>query len=257
MSNEATAVSALEDLGLTEYEARCYVALARVPQGTAKEVSQLSDVPRSRVYDTLERLHERGLVDVQESDPREYKAIPKEHALDLLRQSYQQSLDTADTALDQLETIEGSEERGVWAVANAGHVNQRIVALLDDAHDHVHHVVADESVLTDAVLDRLSAASERGVTTVVEVPSEDVGERVAQAAPAAEVGVWDDLARTQEVAGKWPGQLVMADHRSILASGVEESDLPTMTEETAVWTRGRDHGFATWTRELLDDRLEG
>lgn len=54
------AVTSLEELGLTEYEARCFVALTRLSKGTAKEVSQVADVPRSRVYDTIERLERTG-----------------------------------------------------------------------------------------------------------------------------------------------------------------------------------------------------
>lgn len=48
----------------------------------------------------------------------------------------------------------------------------------------------------------------------------------------------------------------MADHQSILTSGVTESDLPGVTDETAMPSHGRDHGFAAWMPELLDDRID-
>ncbi|WP_338141489.1 hypothetical protein [Natrinema saccharevitans] len=47
----------------------------------------------------------------------------------------------------------------------------------------------------------------------------------------------------------------MVDQEAIVAAGTKESDRPAVVNEMAVWTCGRDHGFAVWIRELLDDRL--
>lgn len=254
MPTEREAVTALENLGLTEYEAKCYVALTRVSEGSAKEISQLSEVPRARVYDVVDRLHQRGLVDVQESDPRQYRAIPRTRALDVLRQTYDAQVEAASAALAELETANSPEERGVWAVANAEHVTERAVALLEDAEEHVSFIVADESVVDEEILDQLAATSSGETTVVAEVPTEETRDRMRDSVPDAEVSVDASLRDRHKVVEKWPGQLIMVDNQAVLASGVEESELPTMSEETAVWTAGRDHGFATWIRELLDDR---
>ncbi|QLG63375.1 TrmB family transcriptional regulator [Halorarum salinum] len=254
MPDERSAVEALGQLGLTEYEAKCFVALTRIARGTAKEISQLSGVPRSRVYDTVDGLNERGLVDVQESDPREYRAVSKDEAFDVLRRDFDSSIEAADAALEDLESAKTEEEKGVWAIANADHVSGRMKTLLDDANEHVHFVVADETVVKSEVLDRLAAATDRGVTVVVEVPSEPVRDRIEEAVPDARIVVSADLGETSRVAKKWPGQLILVDHHHVLASGVEEGDLPDLPKETAVWTHGHDHGFAAWMRELVDDR---
>ena len=256
MSGEGAAVDALDQLGLTEYEAKCFVALTRIEHGTAKEISQLSDVPRSRVYDTVERLHQRGLVDVQQSDPREYRAVSKDEAFDILRHDYNARIEAADEALKDVESAETPEEKGTWAIANADHVSNRVVALLDDAEEHVHFIIVDETTLKEDVLDRLAAASDRGVTVIVEAPSEPARDRVQRVVPDAHVVLSAELQETQKVVKKWPGQLILVDRRAVLASGVEESELPGVKEETAVWSHGRDHGFAAWVRELLSDRID-
>ena len=226
MSGERAAVEALEELGLTEYEAKCFVALTRIAQGTAKEISQLSDVPRSRVYDSVERLHHRGLVDVQQSDPREYRAVSKDEAFGKIRESYDSSIETADEALGRVESAEMREEKGVWAIANADHVSDRLVALLDDAEEHAHLLVADETILTQPILDSLAAASDRGLTVIIEVPSESVRDRVRQDVPDARIVMSPGLKETHRVVKKWPGQLILVDHHAVLASGIEESSLP-------------------------------
>lgn len=43
MGEVQDAIRALENLGLTEYEARCFVALAQLPHGTAKEIVGVVD----------------------------------------------------------------------------------------------------------------------------------------------------------------------------------------------------------------------
>lgn len=257
MSDEGTAVEALHQLGLTEYEARCFAALTRTEHATAKEISQLCDVPRSRVYGSVERLHKRGLVDVQQSDPRKYRAVSRDEAFDKLRQDYDSTIETADAALAQLESAKTQEDKGMWAIANADHVSDRMVALLDDAEEHVHFLVVDETTLERSVLERLAAASDRGVTVIVEVPSEEVRNRIQRTVSDALVVVSAEFEETQKVVKKWPGQLAMVDHQALLASGVEDSTFPDDGEETAVWSHGRDHGFAAWMRELLQDRIDG
>ena len=48
-SNKARAVGLLQELGLKEYEAKSFVALTRRESGTAREISDTSEVPRTRV----------------------------------------------------------------------------------------------------------------------------------------------------------------------------------------------------------------
>lgn len=256
MPTESAAVTALEELGLTEYEARCYVALTRITQGTAKEISQVADVPRSRVYDTVERLHARGLVDVQQSEPRQFRAVPKEEALDLLRQTYDESIEKADDALGQLNTVDAAEHRGVWAVENKQHVDSRVDSLLADAESQVHLLLAADAEEPADLLSALEPVAERDVSVVVEVPTSEVEATARQRLPDdATVRVTPGLEDTSEVGGKWPAKLVMVDRHSVLASGVEETHLPGVIKETAVWTDGPNHGLATWMQELLEERL--
>ncbi|MDS0297590.1 TrmB family transcriptional regulator [Halogeometricum sp. S1BR25-6] len=256
MPNESAAADALIQLGLTEYEAKCFVALTRISRGTAKEISRLSEVPRSRVYDTVERLHQRGLVDVQQSEPRRYRAVSTDDALERLRRDYDDSIEAAADAFETVESAETQEDKGMWAISDSDHVSDRMETLLDEATEHVHFLLADKTTLQDGVADRLAAACDRGVTVVVEVPSERAAEDIRETVPGARVEISEGLRETHRVVEKWPGQLMMVDHKAVLASGVEKSDLPGITKETAVWSNGHNHGFAAWIRELLYDRID-
>ena len=254
MTNVTEAVSTLEELGLTEYEARCFVALTRMSEGTAKEISSVADVPRPRVYDTVERLDRKGLVNVQQSTPRKYKAVPTEVAARRLREDFVSRIEAAENTLEQLEKPDSDDDEGMWAITDTDHVTDRIIALLDDAEETVHYLVANEEVLERAILDALAAATDRGVSVLVEVPTEDVADRVEQVAPDAEIVVSPSLKSTDAVYAEWPSQLLMVDHRATVAAGIEEGGLPDVSRQAAMWTYGNDHGVAAWIRKLLDDR---
>ncbi|WP_207586578.1 TrmB family transcriptional regulator [Halomontanus rarus] len=254
MSKTEEAVTTLTELGLTEYESRCFVALTRLSSGTAREISQVADVPRSRVYDTIERLGRKGLVDVQQSEPREYRAIPVESACRRLKEDYESRIDAAENALHQVEEPESPDDEGMWSINQSEQVVDRIVTFLEAAEESVYLLIATDEVVDRRVLEGLHTAADGDVHVLVEVPTEDVADRVRDAVPDAEVVVAADLQSSEPVYSEWPGQLLMVDRASIVAAGRTESDLPDVTDETAVWTYGHDHGFAVWTRKLLEQR---
>ncbi len=57
--DESDAIEALEELGLSNYEAKVFVALQRLGTGTARDIHQATDVPRSQVYGAAESLQEQ------------------------------------------------------------------------------------------------------------------------------------------------------------------------------------------------------
>lgn len=52
----------LIELGLTLNEARIYYALIKIKRGSIDEISKSADIHRRNVYDTLERLQQKGLI---------------------------------------------------------------------------------------------------------------------------------------------------------------------------------------------------
>ena len=66
----------LADFGLTDYQARVYLALLDLGTATAKQVPPHARVPRTRVYTTMAQLNERGLVEILPESPLRYKPVP-------------------------------------------------------------------------------------------------------------------------------------------------------------------------------------
>ena len=61
--------------GLTEYQARVYLTLLDLGAATASQISPLSKVPRTRIYSTMQQLHQKGLVQILPETPLRYEPV--------------------------------------------------------------------------------------------------------------------------------------------------------------------------------------
>ncbi|WP_408958133.1 TrmB family transcriptional regulator [Natrinema sp. 74] len=252
--SKADAIEALEELGLRKYEAQCFVALTQLSEGTANEISQVADVPQSRVYDVVDQLHRLGLVDVQESDPRRYTVVPVEAARERLRREYRDHLETATAHLQELEqrTI---DEDGVWQVAGPRDVDNRTRTALADATSEAYLLAADGSVLEEPLLEALDAARDRNVTVFVEVPSEADRRRVHDIVPTAAVAVSDFAFDSHVRVERSLGRLLLVDRRTVVLSALTAGLIPDERTESGIWASERGHGLVGWFRYALEWRL--
>lgn len=72
MSAESAAVSNLIALGMNEREARLYLALLRKPEATPAELHRISGVPRTKTYETLERMVASGFCRERQEGRRKF-----------------------------------------------------------------------------------------------------------------------------------------------------------------------------------------
>lgn len=63
-------------LGLGRYEARAYLALLELGEVKAAQIAAASGVPRGRIYEVLQSLHEKGLVTCVSATPLRYRPTP-------------------------------------------------------------------------------------------------------------------------------------------------------------------------------------
>lgn len=256
---ESTAIDTLGALGLKQYEAACFAALTRLSHSTAKELSELTDVPRTRVYDAIEALQQQGLVDVQHSNPQQFRAIPITEATALLRQRFDERLTTLQTTLEALESVNEDsldDSTNVWTTTGRDAITRRAIRFTDNASEEIVLIVDGEPVLTDQWLDQLQAAHDRGVTIYVGMLSEHDQERVETALPEVTVfesGLeWLQPQDAGEEVGI--GRLLLTDRETLMVSSVNPHD---GTDETAVWGHGVNNGLLVLARRFLSAGLDG
>lgn len=77
-------VQRLAVVGFSRYEAEAFLALLGRRESTAMEVAERAGVPRQRIYDVLESLHEKGLITIRPGRPARHSACSPSIALPAL-----------------------------------------------------------------------------------------------------------------------------------------------------------------------------
>jgi sugar-specific transcriptional regulator TrmB len=259
--NQSEPIEILRELGLKEYEARSFVALTRVPQGSAKEISEIAAVPRTRVYDAVDQLQSYGLVDVQHSTPQRFRAIPVEEAVALLRREFDDRFDSLRESLEAVEPV-GDEalESGanVWTTGGEEAITSRATQFVDSAEEEIVLVLdgGDDTELTpERLLDRLRAATDRGVTVYVGALSEGTYEEVQARVPGVEVfeSELEWLQPQTEKESERIGRLLLVDRRKVLLSSISSG---SSNGETAIWSDSVGNGLTIIGRRLLAAGLD-
>jgi sugar-specific transcriptional regulator TrmB len=77
----------LEEVGLTKRESSVYLALLQLNETTVGPIIAKSGIPNSKIYDTLDKLKNKGLVSfVVKSNKKHYQAADPKHILELLEE---------------------------------------------------------------------------------------------------------------------------------------------------------------------------
>lgn len=248
----AALVDHLGSLGLSEYEARTLIALTRLGTGTAKEVADADSVPRTRVYEAVEGLHEMGLVDIQYSTPRKFSAVSRETIVRRLDVRRENTIGAVSEHLADLGPAEPqSEQGGVWTVSDRGAVSDRVMEFVDAADEQIVYMTVDE-LLTDEQIAHLAAAEDRGVEIYIAGISEEVQGRIQEEVPSATV--FETLWAWAETPA---GSLLVTDEENALVSVRERGRGTDQPAETAIWGSGERNSLVVVLRAIFTWRLDG
>ncbi|GBC68566.1 hypothetical protein HRbin01_00249 [archaeon HR01] len=110
---------ALQELGLTEYEIRTYLALVERGPLTASELSEGKLVPYSKVYEVVGSLSEKGFVETLLGRPARYAAKSPAYAIERLVSELERGLKMkAEAVVKELMPIYerrgGRERPDIW-----------------------------------------------------------------------------------------------------------------------------------------------
>jgi sugar-specific transcriptional regulator TrmB len=238
--DEGRVEEALGRFGLSSYEARVFIALEKLGSGTASDIAEVTDVPRSQVYGAAESLSDRGLVEVQQSTPIRYRPVDPAQAEARLTERIAEE---REMAFGYLEEVEGSLSRDaerraeVWTVEGSVHISERVRTLAADAEDRIVFGTGEPEMFDQELRSVLAERAEAGVSVMVSSVSGEVRElappSLTVTAPPADLDVAEQSTR-----------VLVVDDRSVLL-GVRTRD----GEETAVWSTGT--GFASLLARLI------
>lgn len=264
MTNDDTtaeAVSLLQELGLQEYEARCFMALTQLSTGTAKDIHELSEVPRTRVYDAVRVLESQGLVEVQHSNPQQYRSVGIDEAVRTLRQKYNTRIDTLESYLERIERQEpeadDDEVQEVWSLTGHEAIESRTIDLVESAESEVALLVVDERILSETLYSALADASDRGVSIILGGQTAEITRRLEEEFPSTRVFETNlnwlhGQSTTNAIA---ISRILLVDQTRLLISSYYPDSSDGDASEQAIFAGGLGNGMVVLLRRLVSSGL--
>jgi HTH-type transcriptional regulator, sugar sensing transcriptional regulator len=135
----ASLTKALNDLGLSNYEASVYAALVLFDNAEAKEIIEFLGISKPSVYEALDQLESVGLAIKRITKPARYSAISPEMAIDLLMNQHKRAADIALTALKTLEKehVQTDREDALWTIYGDANIEFKIQDLFRKAGQQI------------------------------------------------------------------------------------------------------------------------
>ena len=243
------AVDALKRLGLSNYEARVFVALQRLGTGTAQAISDVSEVPRSQVYGAADALVDRGLAELVASSPKEYRPVSLEAAREQLTDRLARERDRAFENLTELrsEAETGGSGGAVATLRGRQPIDDRIADLIRAAEERVVFVAPEARSVPESLAETLRARARDGVAVVVVTAEPSERERF-EGSPVR-VFVMDE-----DNPGDFAGRALMVDTATVLLSVTTDDAVG----EEAMWTAESSigHILAQFMQSGIDSGMD-
>ncbi len=187
----------LKDFGLNSYEAKIWVALLSRGVSSAGELSDISNVPRSRAYDVLESLEKKGFIIMKIGKPIKYIAVKPLEVVERVKKAIQEQANVQAELLDEVKTddvftqLESLYTNGVEIIEPSElaaslrdrvNVYNNLNKMINDAQETIELMTTEEGLIrkSEAMRKTLEKAKKRGVKIRIAAPI------TKKSAPAAE-----------------------------------------------------------------------
>jgi sugar-specific transcriptional regulator TrmB len=112
-------VQDLKGFGLSEYEAKAFLALSIHGPLSASSLSEKSRIPQSKVYNVMKNLVTKSLAEGQNSKPRKFRVIKTEHAFKKIIEAKKSEIEKlnkrTEEIISQLKPFKKKmEDLGLW-----------------------------------------------------------------------------------------------------------------------------------------------
>lgn len=152
----------LEQLGLTQYEAKVYLALLSEHPATAYTISRRSGVPHSRVYEVARRLMAKGYVVCQNTNPDRFSPLSPRELVGRLAGEHERMVAGLKQRLDAIPFQ--SDFDPVWNIGDRVGALAKAREIIGQAERKIYIGVWDEEL--EDLVDDLRQAHARGVEIV-------------------------------------------------------------------------------------------
>lgn len=218
---------------LNIYEVKIWTALLSRGVSTAGELSDISEVPRSRSYDVLETLEKKGFVIMKLGKPIKYIAVKPEEIVSRIKKDVQVKL---DKKLKQLENIRGTNffteleklhKTGIKLVEpseftgslkSRENIYHKISTMLDNAKDNITLVTSAEGLSRKYSLLKRSLKKLKDKSVKVRIVAPITKENLEI---AKELSKFAEVRNTQRINARF----VIVDNKEVMFMVLDDKDV--------------------------------
>ena len=241
---------ALETVGLTGHEIKIFTFLLREGGQNAMNLSKISEVPYSKIYDVLASLKRKGWVESDESRPTRYFARSPMVTMEITKQRMETDFaDNKNVILNELLPLyekSGTRERpDIWVLSGTLNIATKILEMVDSCRNEVMIALPEASQdLVKQALPKLRLLYDRGVK--ITILTADTMDRESLKAGAR-------IARVKVRKGLFGGGII-SDRRHVVILLGPEVGGSSLHETVAIWA---DHaGLAGFASEYFEYLLK-
>jgi len=151
--DESDIEQALQQLGFTKNDSKVFLTLAKYKVLSPADIAKNSDVDRARVYDSLNRLMEKGYI---RKEPvkrgANYMVIPIQRIFKTIRSGYKEKIEETlllEDAIRELEVEEEQPEPRVWAINSKKKIRKKMKNLIDDSDDRIFFILTPDLLMDE------------------------------------------------------------------------------------------------------------
>ncbi len=156
-------IRVLQEFGFSNYEARAYLTLLGNSPLTGYQLAKLCGVPRSRIYETLEKLTQKGLVFTLQSDPVRHAPLNSRELLTRLRSGFDDSLKILEDEVAHAPSRSAMES--IWTIQGRANILAKAQDMIVGASESVYLAAWDQVIRE--IKPALEQAGARGVRIIV------------------------------------------------------------------------------------------
>jgi len=144
---------ALQSLGFTKNDSKVLLALAKYKILSPADIAKFSDVDRARVYDSLNRLIEKGFI---QKEPvkrgANYQIIPLAKIFKTIRDGYKKRIEdtlTIEKAITELEIDQEESEPRVWAINSRDKIRKKVKELISSSKNRIYFIITPDLLIKE------------------------------------------------------------------------------------------------------------
>jgi len=144
---------ALQTLGFTKNDSKVLLTLCKFKILSPADIAKYSGVDRARVYDSLNRLIEKGFI---QKEPikrgANYQVIPIERIFKVIREEYKAKIEDTlilEKIIGELKIDKEESEPRVWSINSRSKIRKKVKELISSANERVFFIITPDLLMQE------------------------------------------------------------------------------------------------------------